>query len=632
MQEVLARQRPIFQAQDWQAVLDNAQAALEREHTPANERDLKGSVELARQRLREQAATAQQNAPQSLAGTWAINANGHLGKLEINGSGDRLTGRLWLGSRWEELSDVGFDGRTLTFTRPIQGATQRYTGTIAGEEVKGTFTQQGTSRVYTWSSQMKEPAGQPTANGGSIIGTWAINGNGYKGKLEISQQGSRLSGRVWYDAHGRWEELQDVGFDGHTLTFTRPIPNLTQRYTGIFTGDEVKGTFTQQGTSRAFPWSAQMQDAASPGASSSAQGTTSLSLDRTVFKPGEAITVHFTALATWPNNAWVGIIPSRIVHGKESENDRHDVTYQYLKKRTSGSLTFKAPGVGDWDLRMHDTDSNGKEVASVSFKVDANANTNTNASSVQPGPVVALAAGPTGQISGTWKTSVAELTVKQSGTQISGTYKSDGGEIEGEMNGNVLEGWWIENNSSKRCSSTRNGRKYWGRISWSFEGDKFAGAWSYCDSPVPSSGNRWTGERIGAEASPSASSDAGTASTYQGYEHTPNAAISGHNVKQLSGVSVSDCVAACNEQAWCKSFDYYKSDRKCDLSDKQAADVGGLKRDYSGNPYDHYSRNMDSVSTLAPPQPAAASAPDSLENSVDDLKKSLKELKGLFNW
>ncbi len=215
---------------------------------------------------------------------------------------------------------------------------------------------------------LREQAAKPVRN---IAGTWAINGNGYLGKLEISGPGERLSGRVWYDLHGRWEELNDVRFDGRALTFTRPIAGATQRYTGVLSGDRFSGGFTQEGTSTNYSWSANLKEAASQATASTGSDGARLSLERALFKPGEAITVRFTALATWPDNAWIGILPSRIPHGSESENDRHDVAYQYLNKRASGTLTFTAPGVGDWDLRMHDTDSNGKEVASVSFKVGA---------------------------------------------------------------------------------------------------------------------------------------------------------------------------------------------------------------------------------------------------------------------
>lgn len=99
-----------------------------------------------------------------------------------------------------------------------------------------------------------------------------------------------------------------------------------------------------------------------------------LQLDKTYFTPGEEIRVHFTAPEGLPDNAWVGIIPSNIPHGNEAVNDQHDITYQYLKGRTSGALIFQAPNQpGNWDLRMHDTDNNGQEIASVSFVVGGSA-------------------------------------------------------------------------------------------------------------------------------------------------------------------------------------------------------------------------------------------------------------------
>ena len=98
-------------------------------------------------------------------------------------------------------------------------------------------------------------------------------------------------------------------------------------------------------------------------------GGMDLFLDKTSFAQGETIRVQFTASGNWARNAWIGIIPSHIPHGSESVNDQHDITYQYIEKRTSGVMVFTAPGPGQWDLRMHDTDSNGREVSSVSFSV-----------------------------------------------------------------------------------------------------------------------------------------------------------------------------------------------------------------------------------------------------------------------
>ena len=93
-----------------------------------------------------------------------------------------------------------------------------------------------------------------------------------------------------------------------------------------------------------------------------------MELDKAVYAPGEAMTLRWSA-PVYPANAWIGIIPSAIPHGSESVNDQHDITYQYLGGKTSGSFSFTAPAAGDWDLRMNDRDDGGKEVASLSFKV-----------------------------------------------------------------------------------------------------------------------------------------------------------------------------------------------------------------------------------------------------------------------
>lgn len=80
---------------------------------------------------------------------------------------------------------------------------------------------------------------------------------------------------------------------------------------------------------------------------------------------------------------------------------------------------------------------------------------------------------------------------------------------------------------------------------------------------------------------------------HAGYSLTANAAISGHNKKKVSG-GLDACKKACdNEGSFiCKSFDYDKGNGTCDLSDKTATEVGGLKTDYPGNPYDHYAKTL----------------------------------------
>jgi len=117
----------------------------------------------------------------------------------------------------------------------------------------------------------------------------------------------------------------------------------------------------------------------------------------------------------------------------------------------------------------------------------------------------------------------------------------------------------------------------------------------------------------------------GVAATAQGdsYHKTPNAAISGHNNRQVAG-SVEDCKRACDSQTSfrCKSFDYYKRERKCDLSDKQASEVGGLKRDYAGNPYDHYERRNVTAPAKPALKPLVQTFPRQPDSSNPDRKLS----------
>jgi len=97
---------------------------------------------------------------------------------------------------------------------------------------------------------------------------------------------------------------------------------------------------------------------------------TTLEIDKKTYKPSGEIVITFKAPDTWPKNAWIGIIPSDAPHGDETENDKVDVAYVYLNKKTSGEVTLKAPKEsGSYDIRMHDTDQNGKEVEFVTFKV-----------------------------------------------------------------------------------------------------------------------------------------------------------------------------------------------------------------------------------------------------------------------
>lgn len=95
-----------------------------------------------------------------------------------------------------------------------------------------------------------------------------------------------------------------------------------------------------------------------------------LKTDKESYSKGQEIVVTFTSQKGLAKNAWIGIIPSNIKHGSEAENDKFDVSYQYLEGKTKGTMKFTAPSKpGKYDFRLHSTDNNGVELASVTFVV-----------------------------------------------------------------------------------------------------------------------------------------------------------------------------------------------------------------------------------------------------------------------
>jgi hypothetical protein len=84
-----------------------------------------------------------------------------------------------------------------------------------------------------------------------------------------------------------------------------------------------------------------------------------------------------------------------------------------------------------------------------------------------------------------------------------------------------------------------------------------------------------------------------------GFSRIPNAAISGYNNVQLIGVTAQQCQDACLNRVdfYCKSFDYYNAQAKCDLSSANAVTAGGL---YSSVAYDHHVRELPKTAQCSP--------------------------------
>jgi len=84
----------------------------------------------------------------------------------------------------------------------------------------------------------------------NIYGAWKINANGYTGKLEFADLNGMLMGKVWFDAHKRWEKLSNFNLDGNTIQFSRGH----QRYTAEYSNSKLIGRFTTLG--RSYDWAA----------------------------------------------------------------------------------------------------------------------------------------------------------------------------------------------------------------------------------------------------------------------------------------------------------------------------------------------------------------------------------------
>jgi tetratricopeptide (TPR) repeat protein len=96
----------------------------------------------------------------------------------------------------------------------------------------------------------------PSAGSGGVDGTWEVSFNNYRGKMELKWAGDKWSGRLWLDAHQRWEDLTNISYSSTTgrLEFTRPNPGVTQRYSGVLSAERLEGTFTQENTSTKYTW------------------------------------------------------------------------------------------------------------------------------------------------------------------------------------------------------------------------------------------------------------------------------------------------------------------------------------------------------------------------------------------
>ncbi len=100
------------------------------------------------------------------------------------------------------------------------------------------------------------------------------------------------------------------------------------------------------------------------------KGSATLSMNKTRMVCGEPFEVTVHPQSYLCPKAWVGIVPSDIPRGDEERNDKFDLAYKYLGEKIKGTYAFNAPTQpGQYDMRLHDTDNHGSEIAWTSFSV-----------------------------------------------------------------------------------------------------------------------------------------------------------------------------------------------------------------------------------------------------------------------
>ncbi len=204
----------------------------------------------------------------------------------------------------------------------------------------------------------------------------------YNGAYEL--QGSEINGRPW-DKNDRGNRLyfynansggapswslddrdQDGSNDWYRGGWARPrsggsLPTGTRRWVGV-----GKITISSSGGS-------------APEDDSADSGGIELKMGKSSFQSTESIDFTFI-VPELPDDAWIGIVPAEIPHGDEAVNDEHDSSYKFLEGRTRGAFSLPSPGPGQWTLRLHDTDLNGRELAYAAFTVEVSSTVSTSAS------------------------------------------------------------------------------------------------------------------------------------------------------------------------------------------------------------------------------------------------------------
>lgn len=115
-----------------------------------------------------------------------------------------------------------------------------------------------------------------------------------------------------------------------------------------------------------------------------------INLPKKEMRPLEYFSIEYFAPNTYDVHAWIGLFPKEVPHTSAEEAEGKYYTFIYLEKNIYGTGRFSAPeNEGQYELRMFDAETGGKEILSVEFHVKKGLNTlNVPKKEYKPGEVI----------------------------------------------------------------------------------------------------------------------------------------------------------------------------------------------------------------------------------------------------
>ncbi len=101
----------------------------------------------------------------------------------------------------------------------------------------------------------------------------------------------------------------------------------------------------------------------------SATGQPRLKIDQDRVLPDQTMTLSVEVDKTPGSRDWVGLIPDEVPHGDAGVNDRYDLQYKYVEKKTSMTFEFKSPLKPGFYTFRYNESSTQKETSSIRFEV-----------------------------------------------------------------------------------------------------------------------------------------------------------------------------------------------------------------------------------------------------------------------